>query len=261
MKASAYGIKNLQRIVPNLIEWTRENGEDYGSLREMYNSVVGQYSLYMGHVSNYVGGIMETAKTADDNAVVYEIVPKNRQKEAVEFFNKQLFTTPAWLIDQNIFNRIGSTGSSVVGSIQDNVLNRLLGARTMNKLLDAETTNGNNAYTLLELLSDMKKGIWSELGTRKSIDIYRRNLQKSYVNILIRLINPPSNSQSGSIGGGFVISSNSGSDRTDTRSVVRAHLAVLKGEISQAAASVSDPMTRYHLQDVANRIDNALNPK
>jgi hypothetical protein len=26
MKASAYGIKNLQRILPNLIEWSKEKG-------------------------------------------------------------------------------------------------------------------------------------------------------------------------------------------------------------------------------------------
>jgi len=42
---------------------------------------------------------------------------------------------------------------------------------------------------------------------------------------------------------------------------VRAHLASLKKEVNAAAATIADPMSKYHLQDVSNRIDNSLNPK
>jgi hypothetical protein len=51
MKASLYGIKNLQRIVPNLLTWTKQPNESYDGLDEMYSQVVGQFGRYMGHVA------------------------------------------------------------------------------------------------------------------------------------------------------------------------------------------------------------------
>ena len=95
MKAGVYGIKNLQRIIPNLIEWTRASNEDFTSLKDMYSAVAGQFRLYNGHVAKFVGGIMETPKTQEQTGPVYEIVPEQKQKEAVDFLNKNLFTIPS----------------------------------------------------------------------------------------------------------------------------------------------------------------------
>ncbi len=260
MKASWYGIKNLQRIVPNLMEWTKEPDEDYSNLSKMYNQVTSQYSRYMGHVAKYVGGIMETPKTVEEQGPVYEIVSEEKQKEAVDFLNKQLFATPNWLINQDIYSRTGLNGLLMIGGIQDNALNRLLGNRTLGKLVDAEAVQGNNTYLITELLSDLKKGIWSELAIRKPIDVYRRNLQKSYISVLNNLLNPaPVTITFG--GAGFGGPAPVNTDKSDIKSVVRAHLTALKGEISAAVAGIADPMSKYHLQDILKRIDNALNPK
>jgi hypothetical protein len=43
--------------------------------------------------------------------------------------------------------------------------------------------------------------------------------------------------------------------------VVRAHLQQLRTEARIAAAAITDEMSRYHLLDIATRIDNALEPK
>jgi hypothetical protein len=259
MKASMYGIKNLQRILPNLMDWTKMPNEDYSNLAQMYNQLMFQFMRYMGHVSKYVGGIMETPKSVEEQGPVYEIVSKAKQREAVEFLNKNLFATPTWLINQDIFSRTGMNGLSVIGTIQDNALSRLLNNRTLNKLVDGEAAQGANAYLVVDLLNDLKKGIWSELAARKPIDIYRRNLQKSYVNTLGNLVNPPATPPV-TIAPGITISTVV-NDKSDVKSVIRAHLAALRTEINAAAATVADPMTRYHLQDVSKRIDNALNPK
>lgn len=258
MKGSAYGIKNLQRILPNLMEWTKEPNESYSNLSGMYSALTGQFTRYMGHVAKYIGGVMETPKMVEEAGPVYEIVPAAKQKEAVDFLNKQLFATPSWLLNQDIFGKTGQSGLSTVGNIQDNILNRILSTRNLSKFLDAEATLGNNAYHLNDFLGDLKKGIWSELPAKKTIDIYRRNLQKSYASILIGLLNPGSSSTSI---GGITINVSGGIDKTDIRSVVRAHLTALRAEITAAAAGLADPMSKYHLQDVAKRIDNALNPK
>ncbi len=118
---------------------------------------------------------------------------------------------------------------------------------------------GNNAYKMTDLFSDVKKGVWSELSSRKTIDVYRRNLQKSYVNILNNLLNPADVVIS--LGGGFSIGPSVNTDKSDIKSLVRAHLTSLKAEVTSAAAAIADPMSKYHLQDIAKRIDEALNPK
>ena len=83
-----------------------------------------------------------------------------------------MFTTPTWLINNDIFDKTGINAINTIGGLQDNILNRLLGTRNLSKLIDAEATQGNNAYTITELLNDLKKGIWTELpGKTKSIFI------------------------------------------------------------------------------------------
>ncbi len=263
MKGTAYGIANLKRIVPNLIEWTREPNKDYTSLRTMYGEVSDQYSMYMSHVAKYVGGIMETPKMVEQEGPVYEIVPEAKQREAIELLNKQLFATPTWLINADIFTRAGINGPVTIGSIQDNILNRLLSTRNLGKIIDAEAMLGSKAYTLTELFADLKKGIWGEVATRKSIDVYRRNLQKSYIGILDNLLNPPKASglQSGILVQIGLSSLAPSTDKSDIKSVVRAHLTSLRNEIRANASAVPGEMSRYHLQDLLVRIDNALDPK
>jgi len=262
MKGAMYGIKNLQRIVPNLEEWTKEPNKDYDNLRDMYNQVTSQFSMYMGHVTKYIGGVMETPKMVEEKGPVYENVSKAKQKEAVEFLNKQLFATPSWLINNDIFDKTGINAISTVGGLQDVILNRILATRNLSKLIDAEAEEGVNAYAITDLLNDLKKGIWSELPGKSRIDVYRRNLQKSYINILDGLLNPPRSSGSSDIvvivlGGGSLTNV----DKSDVKSVVRAHLNSLRNEVKAASGSATDPMSRYHLQDVVVRIDKALNPK
>jgi hypothetical protein len=258
MKGSAYGIKNLQRIVPNLIEWTKEANEGYDNLRNMYSTVQDQFRRYLGHVAKYVGGIMETPKKVEEQGAVYEHVPEVKQKEAVDFLNKQLFATPTWILNQSIFDKTGFNGPATISYLQDNVLSRLFSSSTLTKLLNAEAAAGDKAYQLTELFADLKKGIWGELATRKAVDIYRRNLQKSYVSNLLGLLKNPSFPTGGA---GIVIIISGGTDKNDIQSVVRGHLAQLKAEIAGASTGITDTMTKYHLQDLAKRIDNALNAK
>ncbi|MEO8406658.1 MAG: zinc-dependent metalloprotease, partial [Chitinophagaceae bacterium] len=184
-------------------------------------------------------------------------------KEAVNFLNKNLFTTPMWLINNEVFDRTGANEISTIGGVQDATLNSILSASNLSKLIDAEAElGGAKAYTMLDLLGDLKKGIFSELPGRQKIDVYRRNLQKSYVSILDDLLGPPSGLSSGAtviiFQGGFP---GVNTEKSDIMSAVRAHLTSLRAEARAAAAATVDPMTKYHLQDIAARIDKALDPK
>ncbi|RDB05812.1 zinc-dependent metalloprotease [Runella aurantiaca] len=265
MLSSDYGIKNLKRIVPNLVTWTSEEAEDYEMLEEGYNEVVTQYRRYLGHVTKYVGGVYETPKTMDQEGVIYEVTPKKLQKDAVTFLNQQLFATPTWLLDANIMRRIRpDMGVDFVSKIQEATLTSLFAADRLQRIIEAtEKTTG--AYTLDELFTDVRSGIWTELKTRKAADTHRRNLQKIFVERMVSTLNLPSVPAFGGTGTakvfGAVLPPSADPRKGDIQTMVRAHLTLLRSEIQAAIPATTDKMTKYHLQDCLFRITKALDPK
>ncbi|MBA4849826.1 zinc-dependent metalloprotease [Emticicia sp. BO119] len=263
MKASEYGIKNLQRILPNLTEWSKEDGEFYKELAELYNNVAFQFRRYIGHVTKNVGGVYDDPKTYDMEGGVFTAVPKATQKEAVAFLNRQVFATPTWLLDQNVLNKINiETGVEAVKSIQETTLNNLLAGDRAVRLMETGATNPAN-YNLDDLMTDLRSGIWGELKTKKPIDVYRRNLQKVFTEKLITLLTPTTTTVL-SIPPGVTYGYDTrvvDLKKTDLPSITRAHLESLKTEIKAALPLTTDKMSKYHLQDVLKRIEKGLDPK
>ncbi|MCF2499842.1 zinc-dependent metalloprotease [Dyadobacter chenhuakuii] len=262
MKASEYGIKNLKRILPNLIEWSREDGESYKELDEIYNNVIQQYRRYLGHVMKNVGGIYDNPTTYDMEGSTFETVPKSTQKEAVVFLNNQLFKTPTWLLDQNILSKIKpETGVEAIKALQEYALTTLFAGDRAVRLMETGISSKN--YTLDDMFTDLESGIWSETKTGKSIDLYRRNLQKVYIEKLVDLLKPgKANVQSVPVGITYGFSTRVVElEKTDLPSVARAHLESLKATLQPAITKSTDKITKYHLQDVLQRIKMALDPK
>ena len=261
VKAGTYGIKNLQRIVPNLVGWTKKPNESYELLEEMYHQVVSQYGRYLGHAAKNIGGIYETPKMNDEPGGVYEFTPKKTQQDALAFINRQLFTTPKWLIQQEIFNKTGLSALTVISNRQEIIIQRLLSASTLNKLFDMESKMGKDAYGANEMIASLRSMIFSELTTKSSTDIYRRSLQKIFTEKLIGLL--PSESSSTTSGFSFFIQSGPvlSSKNSDIYSITKGNLRSLKAEINAALPAVTDSMTRMHLQDLNDRITQALEVK
>jgi len=263
MKASAYGIKNLKRIVPKLEEWTTEKGKDYSELKTMYGQVLSQFNRYMGHVSSNIGGVYEMYKTADQKGAVYTPVKKDHQKKALQFINKQLFKTPMWLLDKSITSKTQYSGSGDrIRSIQVNTLNRILKLGRMARLIENQTLNGTKSYTILSMMGDLRRGVWGELYTGKKVDIYRRNLQRAHINRLGFLLNK-AKSQGGPNPnwGAYFKQTKVVVNQSDIIPIVRGELKRLKRDIKRAATTTPNTITRYHLQDAADRIDAILDPK
>lgn len=261
MKASAYGIANLKRIVPNLIKWTAEDGKDYSDLSTMYGEVLGQYNRYMGHVTANIGGVYEIYKTYDQEGAVYTPVDKAKQKEALQFLQKELFTTPQWLLNHDIFNKIEFDGSlERIRSTQTRTLNNILDFGRMQRMSENETINGKEAYGLLTMMQDLRKGIFNELNNGRSIDVYRRNLQRAYIDRMKYLMTEeqpaiPANFRR------FVSRTNVDVSQSDIRAIVRAELKTLENTIKSGLSRTNDTMSRIHLTDALQRIDAILNPK
>lgn len=252
VKASNYGILNLKRIVPKLIEYTAEDGKNYDDLDTMYGQVLGQFNRYMGHVSNNIGGVYEYYKTYDQEGAVYTHVDRNRQKESMQFVIDQLFMTPQWLLDDAIFNKVQPDGSvEQIRSTQVRTLNNILDFGRMARVIENEAINKAQSYSLVEMMQDLRTGVFSELKSGAAIDTYRRNLQRAYVDRLQFLMTENQRGRS---------TSSINVNQSDIRAVVRAELNTLLKDVTSAARRASDTMTKYHLEDVKERIDLILNP-
>ena len=242
VKASLYGIKNLQRIVPSLPLWTYEQGGLYEGLTGMYASVKDQYFRYIAHVQNYVDGVYLTVKSEETKGDVFAAVPRAKQEEALAFFNEQLFTTPYWLLNKEVINKTTVPGSEdFVEDTQVRLLNSLLDIKTFARLLGNNRRFGTEkSLPVDEYLAIIHKGIWMELkNPAVSVsDSYRRTLQKTYVGALMEIL----------------VSSSPEVTENDAFSTIRADMTQLYSEISNALPTTKDNASKYHLQDLYERI-------
>ena len=255
VKASEYGILNLKRIVPNLTKWTSEDGKDYSDLQTMYGQVLTQFNRYMGHVSSNIGGVYQYYKTYDQEGPVYTHVKKSHQKKCMNFLNDQLFETPTWMIDNNILNKIEFAGiTNRIRSTQSRTLNSILDFGKMARLIENEAINGKNAYSLIDMMSDLKKGIWKELYSHKTIDVYRRNLQFAYLDRISYIMNEEQGSLP-SWARGRVTSVKV--SQSDIRTIAVGQLLELKKDIKRHK-NRSDKMTKMHLDMAMAKINKIL---
>lgn len=246
MLAGEYGIKNLKRVVPNLLQWTDREGEGYRGLADIYSGVTDQYQNYLSHVTHYIGGVYETLKTSDQPGAIYSLVPDSLQKGAMKFLDENIFHAPRWLLDTAILARIGLTPIQVIGKHQVNVLSDLLDLSKLHELVYAESMYGNEAYTLNEFFTDLDRSIWRELNDKDGrIDIFRRQLQRYYVERLLDIISPTT------VGKGY----------NDIVPVVRGRLLTLRCNLKRRIRKTKDTVTKDHLQYLYDTVNNALPPE
>ncbi|MFK7845706.1 MAG: zinc-dependent metalloprotease [Rhodothermales bacterium] len=253
--ASTYAVANLKRVLPNLVDWTATDGQGYDDLEEIYGEFLGQWSRYMRHVVTQVGGIYENRKASDQAGMVYDVVPRANQEAALAFLQENVFDTPIWLLDDSILRRIEPAGAvDRIRGRQVSILNNLLDPTRMQRLIEAEVVDGENAYTLLEFMEDVKAGLWKELDqTRPEIDTYRRNLQRGYLERMHYLMTEEFSSNFA-----FFFGTTVDISQSDIRPIVRGLLDDLQRQASAAGRRSRDKMTKFHLEDVVMRIDDLL---
>jgi hypothetical protein len=166
-------------------------------------------------------------------------------------------------MDKNILNKISSPASSeMIANTQSNVLSSLLSSSRLFRMEIMSDRFGKTiVYTPDNLISDLEKGLWKELNSTKPIDPFRRNLQKQWVDIMISLMNPVQPSLPTGLPRGLVLFFGADIKNTDIPSLARGHLTTLRIRILNASARFTDTESKYHLQDIAERIRQALNPK
>jgi hypothetical protein len=243
--STGLGIKNLHRVADMLLTATSRTGEPYDDLEELYGRMLGQWATELNHVTAIVGGFNSQQKHAGQDGVRFVIVPRERQVAAVRFLNDNAFVTPTWAIKADILRRIEPSGALArVNLAQVRVLAFLLSNTRFDRLVEQEAIDGAAAYRPADFMTDVRKGIWRELDAPLvKIDVYRRKLQNSYIDLLSMRLN----------GRPAVID--------DYRALIRAELKDLNTALGLAAARAQDRSTRAHIADARDQIAKALDPK
>jgi hypothetical protein len=225
----------------NLRDWTHQEGEDYSQLEELYGQVAGQWNRYVGHVMANIGGVDWTRRAQGQPERPYTVIDRDRQERAVDYLDRQVFTTPEWMIDPEILFRIRNAGTpDQIRGLQVSALNNLLQVNRMKRLIEQEALLGADAYPLSEMMSSLRASIWRELEAGAEIDPYRRNLQRAYLDRMAFLMEDDEASQ------------------TDIAPHARGQLRLLEGEVGAAIGRTGHTASRLHLEDALARIEALL---
>jgi hypothetical protein len=242
-KATSLGIKNLSRVSEMLMKATNYKvGEPFDELEEVYGRMVGQWTTEMGHVVRVIGGVDSQQKHIGQEGPRFVTVARSRQADALQFLLANAFTTPAFMIRPDILRKIQPTGIvDRVRTAQTGIMGQLLQAARLDRMAEQVALDGEKiAYPPLQFLMDLRAGIWSELATpAKSIDVYRRNVQRAYLDNMDARLNGAGGS-------------------TEARALVRGELQALDKQIQAAQPGATDELTRRHLQDCRDQIAESL---
>lgn len=293
MKSARYGIENLKRVVPNIINWTRtgESGQTYDEASKLYQGVIFQWSLYLYHVLANVGGMYIDNTTVDDGKPTFTFVEKDKQKRAVQFLIDEVFTYPKWLFRSELrkytfINKntpLGVQEQSPDYALQNQQSYMLWDMLDNNRLLRMfanEQANGKKAFTAIEMMDMLHKHFFAGTIAGKTLSLDERELQKNFVDALITAaaqqegvkINKKLNGMASIIDlpeHNWQCSSLSSASRTidmggtQTARVSDA-ISVKRGELLRILSllktkrNTGDTATRFHYEDVIMRIQTAL---
>jgi hypothetical protein len=243
VKASTYGMKNLKIVAENLPSWTSDQTNNYEDLSELYGELLGVWSRYVGHVSGNIGGVYEFNKKPVQSGLVYEAVSKKKQKEAMVWLHKNAFETQDWLLNLEILANINENGyTERILGLQNRQLHTLLNPNKLEMMIDAEIIDANN-YSALDMIRDLRTGIFSETNYTKNVDVFRRNLQKSMISRMGMLLNSKDTQNS------------------DISSIARGELEALNFQLTVAKNRGVNRITKYHYRDCLANIKEILDPK
>jgi hypothetical protein len=265
VRASTYGTMNMKKVISNLVAWTTKPGEDYSDLEELYNELIGRWSLYYGHVTNVVGGVYVDNKTAEQGGNVYRIVPKAKQKAALAWLGENILSEPKWLLNGDILSRIGQPAQSLATRGGGVVTNLLSNAR-LGRMAEAESFDAANAYPVAEFMSDVRTTVFG--GTP---DAHKRSVQRAWIERLGQIITPPpapaAAAGAGGRGGGggaagppapFTAPPNV--PRSDLPALARAELRAAQAA-ARASGATATGVVKAHWADVDARIAKILDPR
>jgi hypothetical protein len=198
----------------------------------------------MGHVANVVGGVEEINLYYGDANKRYFPNSAEYQQQAVTFLLENALTTPTNFIRPDIIERLSAESAAQrILSAQSRVLQSLISGQRVSRMAGIEQTQTNATYPPSKLFLDLRNGLFRELGAKPpEIDLYRRNLQRAYIDMLAdNLKSPAANS--------------------DLAAYSRAELEAIRELIRKADAATAKPVVQAHLKDLNARVEKAFDTR
>ncbi len=204
MKAGAYGIINLKKTIPHIIEWSTKKGEDYEQAKAFYNQVINQWYVYNNHTLANIGGIYLTPSVKGDGLTTYTPVPYETQKEALDFLKEHILTLPEWLFVNELQHQLRPAKNTPKGLVdqspytvfrekQSSILYHLMKDDRLLRILEfeflKEAQPSQRVMTVSELFSDLRSFIFKKSMKKKNLTIAERMTQKNYIDALIIDVN------------------------------------------------------------------------
>jgi hypothetical protein len=252
VRAGNYAMKNLKVVAKNLADWTSKKTNNYDDLIEVNDELLSAWFRYVGHVVTSVGGYYERYSKPNQQVASYIVVPKAKQQTATKWLLEHAFSDVAWLINKEVVTHQMMGYNEKIRVLQVTHLNDLLSFGTLARL-DNSSHLEVNYYKSVEFCKDLRLGLWSELASGAKLEVFRRNLQKAYIErmkylLTEQMVPSPANREYYSVA------------QSDVRSTARGELKALLASINLAKIKYKDTETLYHLEDCIDRIQTILYP-
>jgi hypothetical protein len=250
VQATKLGMKNLTRVVNFILPAAEKPGESYEEVGILYNQAVGQWGRYMGHVAAIIGGAYTQERYGTGER--FRPLERARQREAVRYLNEVAFQVPDMFLDSKMLRRIENEGAVDRFRVQQSrVLNSLLSQPRLDRLVEFEAlaARPSDVYTIADLFSDLRAGIWGELAQGSvRVNVYRRNLQRAFLATADARLNPSE--------AALTRANNPAPNpaNSDARGALRAALQDVDQMAAAALPKAGDAMTRLHLRDIRTEI-------
>lgn len=226
VKSSTYGVMNLKREMAQLDKWTFDETDIHDeNLSTMYGQMRSQYVRYAGHVAGYLGGTYQTYYTRAQGGTTFEPTPLAKQKEALNWLDKNVFNEPVWMREFDYCKTMNRDPRQLTLPLASSAASLVL----------ARLNYLNDLYPADKFVADIVRLCFAEAQNGKSVSLYRQTLQTTMVSILIQRFKT--------------------TETGTSRATFLMALQSIQGKVKNAG---SDAQSRAHFQNIADLIARAL---
>lgn len=224
--------------------------QSFAELRSRYGLLMNQRMIMANSLSRYIGGVYvdRSFYGQEAKAKPFTVVPKEKQKKAMEVISTNVFAPNAFAADSYLFSymQLQRRGFNFFGNTEDYkpqnttlALHQALLGQFLHPTTLARINNSSlygNTYSVAEVMNDLTKSIFSA-DLQSSVNLYRQNLQTEYVKGLTNVVSTPA---------GF-----------DNASRAAAFNTLKKIKASMATAASPDEQTKAHRAYIVYLVDKA----
>jgi len=249
MTANDYGVKNLKRVMANILKWTAQPDGKYDDLEFIHKTTRAQFSKYFLHVQKHIGGKYENNWPAEN---IYEVESKSMQKQAIDWMGRQVFDAPLWLYPDEVVSKYKVNAVDEIRERQSTAISYMLSAGMLYTIYN-NSFQAKEPYYIGDYLKDVEATVWKPINNKdERKNSFRRQLENSYIDALARTINPDKNNK-----GGYMMAA----DQSDVKVYAVNHLDDIETRIKQLATDATGINAEHYkaLLKKITRIRNKYN--